>query len=297
MKRILMNNALESWALAIFYCNEIMEGKATLGKRKYFVSTLQNAIELFIKQYMLNICDYRVCDVKNMKANGEPMASYLDAKDLNQYFYNLHNNDEKSMEYFYSAEFNKLVDWQKKLFEGYYTEHSTAKNVIGDGLATLKKLRNSETHFFIDECDFLKEDEFVKLYNLMVVFYDMLVHYHLINIWGEPYGEDKRFAFDRTQMTSFSYKKQLKKSSTVAKIKQVIEEEIFPVGIGDNPYEIAKFITSIEGESDSLEFEEIWVYIQMLLQYKLLSGVVEENGEVIDGEMCYQPYITYTIDI
>ena len=297
MKHILMNNALESWALAIFYCNEIMEGKATLGKRKYFVSTLQNAIELFIKQYMLNICDYRVCEVKNMEANGEPMASYLEAKDLNQYFYNLHNNDEKSMEDFYSADFYKLVDWQKKLFEAYYTEHSRAKNVIGDGLSTLKKLRNSETHFFIDECDFLKEAEFVKLYNLMVVFYDMLVHYDLINIWGEPYGEDRRFAFAKEQISLFSYKAQLKKSATVAKIKQVIEQEIFPVGIGDDPYLITESIVSMEGEIEGVEFEEIWVYIQMLLQYKLLSCEVVENAEVIDGKPCFEPYCIYTINI
>lgn len=49
MKKILLENALESWASAIYYCDEIIAGKATLSNKKHFVNSLQNAIELFVK--------------------------------------------------------------------------------------------------------------------------------------------------------------------------------------------------------------------------------------------------------
>ena len=53
MKKILLENALESWASAIYYCDEIIAGKATLANKKHFVNSLQNAIELFVKQLQL----------------------------------------------------------------------------------------------------------------------------------------------------------------------------------------------------------------------------------------------------
>jgi hypothetical protein len=60
LKHILRNNALESWSMAIRYCNTILDGRATLEYRKHFVSSLHNAVELFVKQRMLDINDYRV---------------------------------------------------------------------------------------------------------------------------------------------------------------------------------------------------------------------------------------------
>ena len=297
MKQILMDNALESWALAIHYCDEILEGKATLGNRKYFVSSLQNAIELFIKQHMLNIGDYRVSEARGIAPDGEPMASYLAAKDLNKYFYDLQKNDAASMRKFFSAEFNKLVDWQKKLFEEYYTNNPTAKNVMGDGLSTLKDLRNNETHFYIDEFDFLKENEFVKLYNLMVVFFEILVHYHLLNIWGEAFGESERIAFQRTNISSFSYKKQLMKSQSVARVKQAIEKEIFPTGSGDDAYLITEDMISVCAELTDADFDELWAYIQMLLKYKMLVIHDDADEDIIDGEKVYNPHREYSINL
>ena len=48
--QILQNNALEAWAMAVRYCDYILEGKVTLEYRKHFVSALHNAVELFVKQ-------------------------------------------------------------------------------------------------------------------------------------------------------------------------------------------------------------------------------------------------------
>lgn len=50
MRPILMDNAFEAWAVAIRYCNDIKDGKATLQYQKSFVSSLHNAVELIMKQ-------------------------------------------------------------------------------------------------------------------------------------------------------------------------------------------------------------------------------------------------------
>lgn len=65
MKHILQDNALESWAMAIKYSNFILNGKAILQYRKQFVSSLHNAVELFIKQLMLDNNDHRVYITKD----------------------------------------------------------------------------------------------------------------------------------------------------------------------------------------------------------------------------------------
>ena len=54
MKGILEDNANEAWSKAIVDCDDILEGRTTLGYRKSFVAHLHNSIELYIKQYMLN---------------------------------------------------------------------------------------------------------------------------------------------------------------------------------------------------------------------------------------------------
>ncbi len=38
MKHILRDNALEAWSMAVKYCNDILDGRATLGYRKHFIS-------------------------------------------------------------------------------------------------------------------------------------------------------------------------------------------------------------------------------------------------------------------
>lgn len=89
MKHILRENALEAWSMAIKYCNDISIGKATLEYRKHFVSSLHNAVELFIKQRMLDVNDYRVVEIKNgILSNGQPAKDFYNAIDLNTYFMN-----------------------------------------------------------------------------------------------------------------------------------------------------------------------------------------------------------------
>lgn len=292
-----MANALESWAMAIKYCNEIMAGKATLVNRKYFVSSLQNAIELFIKQYMLNICDYRVAEIKDVEADGEPLKSYVQSTDLNDFFIKLHKNDKKNMKKFRTAEFNKLIDWQKNMFKEYYSQNANAGNVIGDGLKTLQTLRNNETHFYIDSVDFLTDDEFKQLYNMMIVFFEILVHYHLLLIWGDTFGEVSNISFKRAPLKSFSYKAQLRNAEFVKTLKTAIEKEVFPTGSGEDAYAIAEDIVSICEIYSQNDFNEIWEYVEMLLKYDILEIQDYSNSDNIDGVEVCEPYREYRLKI
>lgn len=137
---ILRENALESWASAIKYSEELMLGKATFSNRKNFVASLQNAIELFVKQYMLNINDYRVADVKNIKADGTPLKQYLMSDDLNNFFLKTMNTTD--MKNFYTLEFSKIKNIQKDLFKEFY-DNNPGKE-ISAYLTMLQRLRNNE---------------------------------------------------------------------------------------------------------------------------------------------------------
>ncbi len=57
-KQILLNNAYESWIQAIKNARNIKNGLVTLQYKKLFIATLHNAVELFLKQIMLNNTDY-----------------------------------------------------------------------------------------------------------------------------------------------------------------------------------------------------------------------------------------------
>ena len=59
-KQILLENALESWSVAVKYCKDIQNGLATLHYQKTFVSSLHNTIELLLKQIMLDENDHSV---------------------------------------------------------------------------------------------------------------------------------------------------------------------------------------------------------------------------------------------
>ena len=94
--KILLDNAYSSWSTAIHCCDAILNGMATLKNRKDFVSNLQNAVELFIKQIMLDKNDFRVVTVKKSGEDGEPAKSYYSATDLNTYFKSVDDDVMKS---------------------------------------------------------------------------------------------------------------------------------------------------------------------------------------------------------
>ena len=59
-----MDNAFEAWTAAVRFCNDIKDGKATLQYQKKFVSSLHNAVELIMKQMLLNNNDHKVAEIR-----------------------------------------------------------------------------------------------------------------------------------------------------------------------------------------------------------------------------------------
>lgn len=293
MKKILLENALESWASAIYYCDEIIAGKATLANKKHFVNSLQNAIKLFVKQQMLNVTDYRVAEVKHCDSNGQPLKDYLSSTDLNQYFCNISTTDRDK---FVSISFNDIIVIQKELFSEFYGDKGT---YITAELKTLKKLRNNETHFYISDIDFMSDKEFQDLHNMMIVFYEILQEYDLLPYWGEAYAEYKKFKFNRKSLTNFSYERQLKNSAFVKSLKENIEKELFFNNYRNESYSITEDIVYCSDKYSESDFNEIWAYIEMLMKYNMFK--IEEvnipdkleNGIIIHSSS----HRYYVIDI
>lgn len=293
MKKILLENALESWASAIYYCDEIIAGKATLANKKHFVNSLQNAIELFVKQQMLNVTDYRVAEVKHCDSNGQPLKDYLSSTDLNQYFCNISTTDRDK---FVSISFNDIIVIQKELFSEFYGDKGT---YIINELKTLKKLRNNETHFYISDIDFMSDKEFQDLHNMMIIFYEILQEYDLLPYWGEAYAEYKKFKFNRKSLTNFSYERQLKNSAFVKSLKENIEKELFFNNYRNESYSITEDIVYCSDKYSESDFNEIWAYIEMLMKYNMFK--IEEvnipdkleNGIIIHSSS----HRYYVIDI
>lgn len=293
MKKILLENALESWASAIYYCDEIIAGKATLANKKHFVNSLQNAIELFVKQQMLNVTDYRVAEVKHCDSNGQPLKDYLSSTDLNQYFCNISTTD---MDKFVSISFNDIIVIQKELFSEFYGDKGT---YITAELKTLKKLRNNETHFYISDIDFMSDKEFQDLHNMMIVFYEILQENDLLPYWGEAYAENKKFKFNRKPLTNFSYERQLKNSAFVKSLKENIEKELFFNNYRNESYSITEDIVYCSDKYSESDFNEIWAYIEMLMKYNMFK-IEEVNipNELENGIIIHSSsHRYYVIDI
>lgn len=108
MKPVLMENAFEAWAAAIRFCDDIKDGKATLQYQKDFVLSLHNAVELIMKQMLLNNNDHRVAEVRKAKneADAKLLFDYFKATDLNSFFDTLSNED---LSKFNTIQFNELI--------------------------------------------------------------------------------------------------------------------------------------------------------------------------------------------
>lgn len=280
MKRILIDNALESWKSAISYANDIMNGMATLKYRKNFVSSLHNATELFIKQFMLDIGNHGVC--KRISARRDPsgalQAKYDAATDLNAFFSSLSPTDAEK---YRSEDYNVICGMTGTLFNTYYAAHPQDQAVVDNALTALRDLRNNETHFFIDKWTFLTEAEFAQLYNFMIVFYRILQEYNLLPFWGEPLGEYKNLEFKKTELMSFSYKDVLLSSDVLRIIASTSKGVQFPC-VDDSAFSVAKEIMEYCGPSYWKDkFDELWAQVETAMHYGLLkvNDTVEEYDE------------------
>lgn len=267
-EKILLNNAYSSWSAAIQCCDVILNGMATLKYRKDFVSSLQNAIELFMKQIMLDENDFRVATVKNSGADGEPAKSYYSATDLNSFFINL---DDDVMKKFFSLEFNEIIKLHRKILGSFFVGQQTFK----EELELLARLRNSETHFYIRPDRFLSDSDFVRLHNFMVDFYSVLEQFNLLPYWGEASREHKHLEFKRAKIDSFTYEEAVRNAPLVKKIAIEAEKPIFMDYPGGSAFSIANAIYSCAEDPFEETFEEVWAYVEMLDQFDMIRIDVE----------------------
>lgn len=287
-EKILLDNALVSWASAIRYCDQILAGKITLEVRKNFISALHNAIELFFKQIMLDNCDYRVAEPRKIEADGEPAKSFYAATDLNSYFENL---DSDTRNKFASIEFSSFIDMHRRLLVNYLQQGVS----FTEELKLVNRLRNNETHFYIERDEYLTESEFCKLYNFMVNFYDVLIEYNLLPFWGEAGDEHKKLCFDRTTLTAFTYKDAVKKSPMVKAIAEAANGMTFLDCAPFTRFEMASAIASEMQDLTGTEFDDLWAYVEVLEQYGMIELVQLEGYESENPEYGHDYFATPTI--
>ena len=211
--RILLDNAYEAWMSAIQYGWALYNGVTTLGYKKSFVASLHNSVELFIKQMMLDDNDHRVATVKKVKnKDGEPLKSFLNSMDLNEYFGKL---TQEARECFYSIEFGELKSICCKLMESRYDNPE-------DALKLLQRLRNNETHFYIAREDYLNDQEYVILHNFMVDFCKFIDSKNLFpdSFEGRSFGPTE-MGFWNEKLTEFSFLSKLTSSLVAVWVKEM----------------------------------------------------------------------------
>ena len=150
-----------------------------------FVSTLHNSVELLMKQRMLDLNDYRIVKIRKIDSNGQPAKSFYSATNLNKYFQTNETKDSKGKPLYYSIEFHNLCDLHKEIFKGYYDVNPNEVSSINDGLTLLENLRNDETHFYVNDLDFMNGTEFKTLQAFMIAFAKVLEFYNLLPTYAE----------------------------------------------------------------------------------------------------------------
>ena len=287
MKPVLTENAFEAWAAAIRFCDDIKDGKATLQYQKNFVSSLHNAVELIMKQMLLNNNDHRVAEVRKPKneADAKLLLDYFKATDLNTFFDSL-ANDELSK--FNTIQFNELISLHKKLFGQSLSQGESLETE----LKLLQQLRNNETHFMIRQGSFLSEEDFCVLHNFMIRFYKIMetwcpnnkddIELYILPYWGDPVGADSAYGFNREPLETFSYESAVKNSSWAKKIAELLNGDYLYGAPDFSPYTIAKDLIEEHTELSS-QFDEIWamVYMMQCLEMIIVDEILDdEQGRV-----------------
>ncbi len=276
-KQILLENAYEAWSDAVAYEFLLRDGISTLGYKKRFVSSLHNAVELMLKQIMLDNNDYRVARINKIaSANGEPLKSYLESSNLNEYFLNLKSEDRKQ---FFTIEFSELIEICKK--------DKLIDNVDPNSLKLLSQLRNNETHFYITSSEYLKDSEFKTLHNFMVDFYKEIKKKNLLPWLSEGTIEGADILFNEPKLSNFSFSSAIKKSEVSKKIRSCFYD-YGPIGSNtDNAIELTWEIwDKLKNEEEIYSFERTVAYIESLFAIKAIkfNYIIKEIPDELGGE-------------
>ena len=171
MRKILQKHFLLSWRMAVSNARLLLSGLVDLEQKKYFISSLHNAIEIGCKQILIDENDYSVINhgrIKNMKL----LNKYSDAcinKDLNTFFSSLSNTQLSDL---FSIEFNVLSSkFSSKIKNEIKENEYLDEKYIKKCFTTLQRLRNNETHFYIDDNKYLEIDELKIVLDLMTIIF------------------------------------------------------------------------------------------------------------------------------
>lgn len=206
--KILQEHFNLSWQIAVHNCKLILDGVVDSMQQKLFVSSLQNALELGCKQIMIDESDYRVVDYGPKKMRDNRIAnSFLSSTDLNSFLSNL---GAEELSKIFTIEFNEIVDiFSKKIHD--------EKNVeIKESLNILKKLRNNETHFYINLSNYLSFADFKKLCELLDFFFSYFCEKNILdrNGFGRMPADDEEqlIYFNKNDYSFVSYENLVKAS-------------------------------------------------------------------------------------
>ena len=283
MRQILLDNAYESWKSAVINHDRIMQGFSSLYYKKTFVSSLHNSIELFLKQLMLNANKRDVASLykKSKSLFPDLEMAYNTATNLNVFFRSLSVSELNA---FHSINFEKLIKNHEELL-------NTHGNSYNSELALLQRLRNNETHFYINANDYLSEGEFVKLHNFMINFFQNAMKNNLfpraiVNFDDMKYtlsDEDVAMNINWEYLESFSYIDALKENKLFLEVVRILQGENEPVyaNYWSNNYELAECIVCYNKEfADSID--DIFTILQLMSQHGMFE--VCTNVEEIEAE-------------
>jgi hypothetical protein len=282
-QQVLRDNAFEAWATAIHFCDEIKDGKATLQNQKNFVSSLHNAVELIMKQMLLNNNDHRIAEMRKVRdlSDAKLLTDYFQAKDLNLFFDSL---SEEDLSKFNTIQFNELISIHKKLLKSCLKQGESLERE----LKLLQQLRNNETHFLIRQDSFLSEENFLILHNFMIRFYEIMGEWspvihndhesYILPYWGFAYGEETIYEFRRDFLDIFSYETAVRKSKMANKIAEILKDNSLYGAPDFSPFSIAKELVE-EHKTLSGHFDEVWAFVYMMQSFKIITV-----DEILDDE-------------
>ena len=277
MRPILMDNAFEAWAAAIRYCNDIKDGKATLQYQKNFVSSLHNAVELIMKQMLLNNNDRDVAWIrkKKDKANAKLLQDYSNATNLNLFFSKLPDDELSKFE---TIHFHELI----KLHQDLFGKSLAQGDSFEKELTLLQELRNNETHFLIRQGSFLSEENFLELHNFMVRFYKVIKSWwpedgndleQSIFLWWDwfsPDKDDSTFRFECEPLQDFSYESAVRNSKVAKNIAETLKANRQCGAPDFSPYDIAfDLMNGYPGLS--AQFDEVWAMVYMMQSFGMIT--------------------------
>ncbi len=159
------------------------------------------------------------------------------------------------------------------------------KNVISfeAQLSLLKQYRNEETHFYINEDDYLNEKDFVILHDFMLSFYEILKDIGIFNYWGRPSITSHKilghFDCKKLDNTNFTYRDALKNSKNARRIADRFDN--YQTSLKESPYSLAFQYMQIE--PIYMTIEQVYGYIKSMFFYKLIEF---ERNEV-EGKEWY----------